>query len=56
MGERDEDLMGELDEDFLMEGRGEALAFSFVSGSTFFLGKDLVKKPLMDDGGTNSAG
>jgi len=56
VGEREEDLMGELDEGFLMEGRGEALVFSLVSGSDFFLGEDLVKKLFMDDGGTSGAG
>lgn len=44
--------MGELEEDFFREGRGEVLIFSCVSGSDFFLGEDLVKKPFMDNGGT----
>ncbi len=58
MGEREgdlEDLMGELDTDFLTDGRGEALLFSLVSDSAFFFDEDededLVKKPLMDDEG-----
>jgi len=49
------DLVGELDAAFLIDGRGEVLLFSLVSGSTFFFGEDededLVKKPLMDDEG-----
>lgn len=58
MGEREgdlDDLMGELDTDFLTDGRGEALLFSLVSDSAFFFDEDededLVKKPLMDDEG-----
>lgn len=52
MGERDEDLVGELDEDFLIDGCGEVLVSSLVSESDFFLDEDLVKKLFMDDGGT----
>ena len=52
MGEREEDLVGELDEGFLIDGRGGGFAFSLVSGSDFFLGEDLAKKLFMDDGGT----
>ena len=51
MGDREEALVGELLEDFCSEGRGEVLEVCLVSGSDFFLGDGLVKKPFMDDDG-----
>ena len=48
MGEREEGLVGECDEDFRRDGRGDDLAFSLLSGSDFFLGEDLLKKLFMD--------
>lgn len=53
MGEREDNLVGELDGGFLGDGRGEGLKFSSLSDSVFFFDEDededLVKKFLMSD-------
>lgn len=48
MGERVEDLTGDFEGDFRGEEREDEglLLFSLVSGSVFFLGEDLVKRPI----------
>lgn len=48
VGERAEDLTGDFEGDFRGEEREDEglLLFSLVSGSVFFLGEDLVKRPI----------
>lgn len=55
MGERAEDLDGDFEGDFGVDEREDDVLFSLfslislfslVSGSVFFLGEDLVKRPI----------
>ena len=49
MGDRAEDLTGDFEEAFRgeeEEEEGNLLLYSLVSGSVFFLGEDLVKRPI----------
>lgn len=47
VGERGEDFADNFVGDFRgEEGEDDDLLFSFVSGSVFFLGEDLVKRPI----------
>ncbi len=48
VGERGEDLAGDFVGDFRGEEREDDGLFSLLSGSVFFLGEDLVKRPISD--------
>ena len=53
MGDCAEDFTGDLEEDFREDedGREDDVLFPLVSGSVFFLGEDLLKRPISVNGG-----
>lgn len=51
VGDGAEDLAGDREEDFRgEEEEDDEVLFSLVSGSVFFLGEDLVKRPISGNG------
>lgn len=56
VGDGAEDFAGDFEGDFRGRGRGRGeeeeddVLFSLVSGSVFFLGEDLVKRPISVNG------
>ncbi len=46
VGDRGEDFAGDFEEDFRGEEGKDDVLFSLVSSSVFFLGEDLLKRPI----------
>lgn len=50
MGDGADDFDGDFEGDLRVEEREDDVLFSLVSGSVFFLGEDLVKRPISVNG------